>query len=284
VAAAVALATAQAHAIRRTANLLETDRAWALVGGIELAAEAAIRRWREKGLAGDTTRPVELAGLGAEARSVRAEVSDLQARFNLNNLLGEDGINERELARFEQLLDQLDLEDALAATVADWLDADSVPRAEGAEDDYYSRLPSPYRAANGPLSRPSELLLVRGITPEVLERLLPYVTALPGRQPINVNTAPEALLLALHPDTSHIDVLSVIDARRERPFEELKDFLAVGGLGKLGIPRDGLGTRSRFFELASDVTVDRVRLRVRSLLEFPQDGRASTLRRVTEVD
>lgn len=51
----------------------------------------------------------------------------------------------------------------------DWLDADDVPRFDGAEtDDYYAQLDPPYRAKNGPLDTVEELLLIRGFTPAIL--------------------------------------------------------------------------------------------------------------------
>lgn len=51
----------------------------------------------------------------------------------------------------------------------DWLDADDLPRQDGAEtDDYYARLDPPYSAKNGPLDTVRELLLARGFTEALL--------------------------------------------------------------------------------------------------------------------
>ncbi len=57
---------------------------------------------------------------------------------------------------------------AMAAALLDFIDADDTPRPEGAEQDYYSGLPRPYKIRNGPLVSLDELLLVRGFTPELL--------------------------------------------------------------------------------------------------------------------
>src|SRR5207247_2554528 len=56
----------------------------------------------------------------------------------------------------------------IAAAIVDWVDADTQPRQGGAENEYYSGLTPPYRTRNGPLDSIDELLLVRGVTPQLL--------------------------------------------------------------------------------------------------------------------
>jgi len=55
-----------------------------------------------------------------------------------------------------------------AEAILDWLDEDDEPRDLGAEADYYNTLPTPYSPTNGPLQSVEELLLVRGVTPNLL--------------------------------------------------------------------------------------------------------------------
>ena len=55
-----------------------------------------------------------------------------------------------------------------ADAILDWLDEDEEPREYGAESDYYSSLSPPYAAKNGQLETVEELLLVRGVTPQLL--------------------------------------------------------------------------------------------------------------------
>lgn len=57
---------------------------------------------------------------------------------------------------------------SLTDALLDFIDADDVPRPEGAEQEYYNALPQPYRIHNGPLSTVEQLLLVRGFTPAVV--------------------------------------------------------------------------------------------------------------------
>jgi type II secretory pathway component PulK len=62
----------------------------------------------------------------------------------------------------------------IAAAIVDWVDADDNPGSAsngasvGAEDDYYQSLANPYRCKNGPLNSVDELLLVKGMTPQIL--------------------------------------------------------------------------------------------------------------------
>ncbi len=56
----------------------------------------------------------------------------------------------------------------IADCILDFLDEDDEARPYGAESEYYSQLPSPYAAVNGPLHSVDELLLVKGVTPLLL--------------------------------------------------------------------------------------------------------------------
>jgi type II secretory pathway component PulK len=56
----------------------------------------------------------------------------------------------------------------VADAILDWLDSDDEERPLGAETGYYSGLSPAYAAKNGPLETVEELLLVRGVTPELL--------------------------------------------------------------------------------------------------------------------
>ncbi|TWU07687.1 type II secretion system protein GspK [Stieleria varia] len=56
----------------------------------------------------------------------------------------------------------------LSDAILDWLDEDDEPRPYGAEFDYYAGLSTPYEPTNGPVLSVEELLLVRGMTPNLL--------------------------------------------------------------------------------------------------------------------
>jgi general secretion pathway protein K len=52
-------------------------------------------------------------------------------------------------------------------SILDWIDPDDRTHPEGAETEYYQSLDPPYVAKNGPIDDISELLLIKGITPEI---------------------------------------------------------------------------------------------------------------------
>jgi hypothetical protein len=56
----------------------------------------------------------------------------------------------------------------IADAILDWIDEDDEPREYGAEADYYANLQPPYAPKNGPLDTVEELLLVRGVLPQLL--------------------------------------------------------------------------------------------------------------------
>ena len=57
--------------------------------------------------------------------------------------------------------------DIVVDSLLDWRDPDDFYRLHGAENDYYQSLPESYECKNGNLDSIEELLLVRGITPEL---------------------------------------------------------------------------------------------------------------------
>jgi general secretion pathway protein K len=57
--------------------------------------------------------------------------------------------------------------DVVADSIMDWRDPDDFYRVNGAENDYYQSLKEPYTCKNGNLDSIEELLLVRGVTPEL---------------------------------------------------------------------------------------------------------------------
>ncbi|HEV2207523.1 MAG TPA: general secretion pathway protein GspK [Verrucomicrobiae bacterium] len=53
-------------------------------------------------------------------------------------------------------------------SIQDWIDPNTAShRVQGAKDDYYQSLDPPYHCKNGPIDDMSELLLIKGVTPEL---------------------------------------------------------------------------------------------------------------------
>ncbi len=158
----------------------------------------------------------------ADGGQVGGRLQDQQALFNLNNLVWAGVAYPADVARFRRLLAQLQLPPELANALVDWLDNDSVvSHPGGAEDGEYLQQEPPLRAANRLLADVNELYAVRGFTPEAIQRLRPFVTALPERTPVNVNTAPLEVLRAVL--AQNTDAAALLPARASRPFQSGQD-------------------------------------------------------------
>ncbi len=86
------------------------------------------------------------------------------AKLNVNTLLAE-GAEDQAQTRL-MALPGMTVE--MADAILDWLDADVSPRTNGAEAEAYAQATPPYEPRNGPIADLDELLLVRGVTPELL--------------------------------------------------------------------------------------------------------------------
>ncbi|HVS35999.1 MAG TPA: hypothetical protein VMS17_10505, partial [Gemmataceae bacterium] len=91
---------------------------------------------------------------------------DEAGKININAIIQLDN-GQGDIA-YQLLMGLPNMTDDVANSILDWLDADDTPRTDGAEDDYYSSLPNPYHCKNGPLDSLEELLLVKGVTPQLL--------------------------------------------------------------------------------------------------------------------
>jgi hypothetical protein len=94
---------------------------------------------------------------------------DESSKINLNTMpyaeatLALSGGNVRDL-----LMGLPEMTEEIADSILDWMDADDETRDYGVESAYYEGLSPPYSAKNGPLDSMDELLLINGVTPQLL--------------------------------------------------------------------------------------------------------------------
>jgi general secretion pathway protein K len=198
--------------------------------------------------------------LPVERGTVEGGISDMQARFNLNNLVRSGQASGADIAAFQRLLRQLELPDTLVDALVDWLDPDNqLYGADGAEDQYYLALPTPYYAANRLLSDLSELRLVRGFDQATVARLAPYVCALPTATAVNVNTAGPEVLSAVIPNLTLDDAKRIV-SERGNGVNSVDDFHAKLTTTQLDGIRDNLlSVASDYFLVDLIVEFGRVR-------------------------
>jgi type II secretory pathway component PulK len=101
-----------------------------------------------------------------EVRGIRYGVDDESSRLNLASVLDWEqrhpGDGKQALLRLPGMTENI------ADAILDWMDGDSESRQMGAEADYYSALMVPYGPRNAVPTSIEELLLVKGVTRELL--------------------------------------------------------------------------------------------------------------------
>lgn len=281
--AAAAMASRQQLDIRRTANVLEFDQAYLFALGAESWARVTLGRDRRDNQIdhlGENWAAI-LPPAEVEGGVIAGRIEDSQGRFNLNNLINDEGAaSEEDVRRFELLLRALGLDDALSAPVVDWMDRDVDPRfPDGAEDDYYLDQQPGYRTSNSPMTSPSELLLVRGFTPEAYEKLAPHVQALPARTTINVNTATVPVLRSLAEDLTASEAEQLVEDRGNEGYQSVEDFLAHPVLEDRQQAINGIGVASDYFIATAHTQFGRHTTSLHSLLARGADGRVQVVMR-----
>lgn len=264
---------------RRTVNTFSLDQSFEIAMGGEAWASDALRRDKmQSNKTDDFTEewatpipPIPLEDVGGE---FEGQLEDMQGRFNLNDLVifdqsGASVQNEPAVRRFERLLTLLEIEPKWAGYIADWIDSDNnAGFPDGAEDPVYTNLTPPYRTANMPITRASELLALPEFGPERYRKLAPFVTALPPGQPINLCTASPELLDAMIGDNREFTLGRETgkQTRQQRCFPSVNEFQAsLSGERKEEL-QNMIGETSNYFLATIWVTLGTQRFTLYSLL------------------
>jgi len=241
---------------------LDWARGVLLADGRESAIDTLAETWAQP-----------LPALPVERAVVGGAIVDAQSRFNLNNLVKDGARSDADVQILRRLLESLALDTNLAEAVLDWIDTDSDAAGPGgAEDAHYLALARPHRAANRPLVMVEELHRVRGFDAAAIERLRPFVTALPVRTPVNANTAGPEVLHAILPEISRGEVQALVAGRAAKPFRDRADLAERAKKAAPTAIQADLDVRSSHFLVAVAVSQDDVRLAVEALVARPTGG------------
>ena len=179
------LAAAFAYAMKVETKLAqnsnsETELIWLGRSGVEfaryvLALQLAIgnepydglnQKWAG-GPGGQGTTNSALAGISLNDYHLgdgrfSVTITDLERKYNIN--IADQAALEQSLR-----LIGVDVGDAssIAGSILDWIDPDDNTHVGGTESDFYQTMDPPYYAKNQPIDDLSELLLVRGVTPDI---------------------------------------------------------------------------------------------------------------------
>jgi general secretion pathway protein K len=193
-------------------------------GVVALADDGLLTFYRTDGVALPRL-PRTRVRLGPGEFSYR--ITDEQSRINVNSAPAD---------RMERLLQCLGVDkivrDQIVDSVLDWIDPNDEHRMNGAEsDDYYLKLPTPYRARNGPLDSLDELLQVKAVTPAIFyggdgRPGLADALTTRGSGQLNINTASPLALCGL--GISDAQISEFTQHRRESPYASPPGNLPAG--------------------------------------------------------
>ena len=209
-----------------------------------------------------------LAAIPIDGAMAAGALRDDGGLFNLNNLAKNGVGSPPDIAIFRALLITLQLNPDLADAVADWIDTDEEPSgASGAENSTYLSLANPYRAANRNLLQIDELRRVRGFDDVIVNRLRPFVTALPIRTPVNINTAPQEVLTAMFPTLTRDDVTALATQRLVKPFANKAAITEYWKKLPAATLDDTVDATSQFFSVTIAIDNAGARIRQSALLQ-----------------
>ena len=162
-------------------------------------------------------------------------IEDLSGRLNLNGLLAQGQIDQVSLGRWTRLLASLGLPPL------------SLPQV-------------------GPIQELSQLRLLPGIDGPTLQRLEPWVALLPKDARMNINTAPQRVLMTLDGMEAGA-AQALVNQRRHAPYPSVQAFTNDPLLSGVGLSSHGLGVGSRWFRITVSVIHADSRLRLASDIE-----------------
>lgn len=287
--------------VQRSSNLvLQQQARWYAMAGEALAKRVLIEVKKEKNDHIDLSQKwaVETPPYPVEDGTIAGKIIDLQACLNLNavrfepqNNGGTQTFNEAHKA-LEALLDlipDLPLEESketLADSVYDWLDVDSMPKRQGVEEGEYMSYSIPYMTANNYFASVSELRLVRGFNPIVVEKLKPYVCVIPQSDTfkINVNTlqAEQSLLLAAMLNISESQAETIISQRPDDGWDQLSKFISdatQNGAQSLNDKDERFVTNSNYFEAHIKASFFETNFAMKSIIHITDNQKVSVLAR-----
>ncbi len=209
-------------------------------------------------LAADSTSAGE-AATDADNVFLSGVILDQQALLNVNNLVEAGRISESGLRSFQRLFELLGLPQPELTRLAE-----NLRFASDISTDNRS-------AAQAPLPpQRVEQIVWLGVSPATLAALRPYVTLLPARTPVNLNTAPAEVIFAAVNGLNLAEAQELVARRSASPFRNLGEATRVASQHAAAFSEGTVGVASRFFEVRGRLRIADAIVEERSLVQ--RDG------------
>jgi general secretion pathway protein K len=277
---ATAIGFAAAMSARRASANFGAEQALLIAEGAEAMAAYELKQnsgaTRQDSLDQQWAMPVGPTDF--EGVTLEASLQDQQGKFNINNLIDSSTglVDQTGLEEFQRLLVLLQIEPKWASMLADWIDADTAPLPDGAEDSTYAALTPPYRTPNLPITSISEIMALPGFGRDRYDRLAPYIAALPPGTAVNLCTAPGQVLDALSP-TGKVEYSTNAGDLAARRMGGCAPTLAefenaTGGPQLYAQIGSRVAERSSYFQLRMWITIGSARFSLYSLVHRDPSG------------
>jgi general secretion pathway protein K len=218
-------------------------------------------------------------------------IEDAQSRFNLAGMCCTNNQPDaKKVAAFKRLLSALQLNASLADATANYLvsaraagntvgtlnpdrgtaanaggGATEATPAAGAGANPAGQISSTAGQRSLNLVHVDDLLAVPGFTPEIVEKLRPYLIVLDDANTININTASAEVIHAVIDTLSISDARAIVMARRNASFRSINDPALMGVLGQktLGGAAD---VKTSYFLINGKVRLNRAGMQMQALI------------------
>lgn len=185
---------------------------------------------------------------------------------------------------------------AIVNSVKDWLDSgddDATTGLSGAESSYYEGLEAPYTSRNGPILDLNDLLLIKGITPQLFygseqkPGMAGFMTVYgmatgagtsftwPGR--ININTADVPVIAALLGVENQELAQTLSEIRQEamagkdtHDFSNPQWYKEISGFGDVALNANLITTSSDVFRVKSEAAINETKTSVTAVVQRVQ--------------
>jgi general secretion pathway protein K len=185
------------------------------------------------------------------------QIIDLQSRLNVTNLIETGKPSPNDMRTFARLFELLGLPQSQLEQLTENL--------RFALDTSGANRSSPMAPL---LPQQTQQLVWLGLAPESVAALQPYLTILPTRSQVNLNTAGAEVIYASLHSLSMADAQRLVSLRERSHFRSLADARNAIGAGEAAFSEGaaGVGISSRFFEVRSRLRLDQLVVEERAAL------------------
>lgn len=209
------------------------------------------------------------------AQKIQRDQKEMWIRFLTSGRFSADGSAEIETTEAEEIVD----------SIIDWIDENDLEEDHGAESGYYLTQSPSYKARNGPITYPEELLLIRGMTKEIFygneeyEALSEYITIAGRDGKININSAPAEILMLLDINMTRETADELIEFREDEVNQAAlanpQWYLQVNPTVEMS--RSIIDVRSRHFKVSVLASYNSMRRQGTGILSREDNGEQSLL-------